>query len=1586
MQANASQKKPRRLVRRLLVLPAKYLLFFVLAIVFLVALALSIALGTVWGRAHVWQLAQDPINGLLPGRIEVERIDQLSPWGLDVVGIRIFDPQDTLVVSAQHLKLTTDLSEILRGTIAARELILESASVDARVLEPRRGLLAAFIDPDAPASPPSPGPPPDIVIRGIKVERVLVHAPPTEPVGAIDAHLDALEGDFSLTGGQPAATVRKLKLRATREGQALAELEATADIAQEQRPSTLSLHLDSLGMSLDTDILGVLPSQPNWNKENVSIDLSIQDVTAERLSELLRDPSLKDAFRGEVDVQLKADGQPADLTVHGGVSTAGGEVEIVKLSLTDAAATVELSVNEFHAGTLRDGLPQEPITFHLQAEANGLPPADTEFRVTLSEASFDGESLPHLELTGTKRPQQIDPFRLQLRDGDSHLDADGTLGLDGSANVALRLDLRDELVARVGRLLDAGAGGRITANVQAVRTADGNLKSEGRLELTRARWNEISVDSVGAGLNLSGIPPELHGRVEISAAGLSTEGAYVDDAELTLMGGPEHYTISLNASGGQEPPPATEPRAQAETSAINLQAEIARQAQATEVQAHGEGRVAGHAFELQLERTSIRDAGAIDTDGLELRLAGQELTIQGGFGGRFRAREDGLRLVSGTLDLSELSEALDLPETICGTARLDATLWGDQETPILALNVAGEDVGLANKPAAMLNLEARFDSKAGQADTELHVSSGQVLGLELQAEATFAGGAGYAARLPASETDIQLTLTELSSEFVSPYLPAGTLPFAGSARGKYHGTGSLNDPSLDAKTELHVLEGEEQTLIEHRLSYDAGALRTELSVQDESGPWAKLLANLQLRDPPPGLDRIANAFKSAPAEAQWEVQLSTKPRELKNIPLVTSFVEVSKLPPAIAGIQLDAQHQPGQEPQVDARLTAKQSQSLQRGACSQGDLLTKIHYQHMNATNELVVVASLQGTELLRAQVTAEQALLPLLRGKKPRPGPVNLNLQSQDLKIEELPFVCGVARGTVSAHAEGSDLLGASPELEVDMKADNFSLGDLKRLSIELAARAHQSGGEVEAQLQGTGTHRESRANLSARLPWTFSQGKFEMEQDVPLDLDLDLHHLPIAPLLPPKGAISYASGTLDGELQVRGSLQSPLVDGQLDFEQLEFTTTALAQPLSDVNGRVTFRGRRITVEHFEAHDREGVLTLAGTVDLTNTDRIEAKVEVVAEDFPLRQQGQVVAITNVKAQTHSIVEPHQTVVRLRLQDVDTWLENASIRTGISLDHHPEFVVNGQVPPELQKSLSRENRSKKRDSKQEDAPEESASPKKEASAGPGESEPSAKDEEEVEPHEVHIKIDAEERFWIKRDDFAVKLSALLDTEIRGDEVRVRGDVTIDRGYLQLFGKVFDLERESYLKFIGSNPPNPVLSLEAIHKTRGGNDVSVRITGRGDEPVLTFFVDGDEVDASIAVQAMFGGREKEGDSKSASTQAQSFVSGLTAGVLATAARRELGAAAPIIMIDPADKAGEGRIRAGFDLDDIIPEFMAPIVTGMYIEGIVARESSGESSQATTMFGTLLEIYFPKNFYTAGQYGPGTTWSVDVGWQL
>jgi hypothetical protein len=30
--------------------------------------------------------------------------------------------------------------------------------------------------------------------------------------------------------------------------------------------------------------------------------------------------------------------------------------------------------------------------------------------------------------------------------------------------------------------------------------------------------------------------------------------------------------------------------------------------------------------------------------------------------------------------------------------------------------------------------------------------------------------------------------------------------------------------------------------------------------------------------------------------------------------------------------------------------------------------------------------------------------------------------------------------------------------------------------------------------------------------------------------------------------------------------------------------------------------------------------------------------------------------------------------------------------------------------------------------------------------------------------------------------------------------------------------------------------------------------------------------------------------------------------------------------------------------------------------------------------------LVELYFPHQLFSTGQWGPGTTWSIDWGWQL
>lgn len=104
----------------------------------------------------------------------------------------------------------------------------------------------------------------------------------------------------------------------------------------------------------------------------------------------------------------------------------------------------------------------------------------------------------------------------------------------------------------------------------------------------------------------------------------------------------------------------------------------------------------------------------------------------------------------------------------------------------------------------------------------------------------------------------------------------------------------------------------------------------------------------------------------------------------------------------------------------------------------------------------------------------------------------------------------------------------------------------------------------------------------------------------------------------------------------------------------------------------------------------------------------------------------------------------------------------------------------------------------------------------------------------------------------------------------------------------------------------------------------------------------------------------------------------------ASVLAVTARRELGAAAPIISIDPGDEIKTGRVRAGFELDPLIPSFLAPLVRGAYVEGIVAGSDAESNSKTGVQGGVLIELYFPYNLIGSGQMGPGETWSLDLVW--
>jgi hypothetical protein len=206
-------------------------------------------------------------------------------------------------------------------------------------------------------------------------------------------------------------------------------------------------------------------------------------------------------------------------------------------------------------------------------------------------------------------------------------------------------------------------------------------------------------------------------------------------------------------------------------------------------------------------------------------------------------------------------------------------------------------------------------------------------------------------------------------------------------------------------------------------------------------------------------------------------------------------------------------------------------------------------------------------------------------------------------------------------------------------------------------------------------------------------------------------------------------------------------------------------------------------------------------------------------------------------------------------------------------------------------------------------------------------------------------------------------------------------VALRRGYLQLLGKVFELGESSRIEFVGSSPPDPVLDIQAQARNRGQSEtVTVKISGRARAPVLEFMVDDRTVSAGEAAEKLFAPRATGG---TAMSQVQSFVGGLSSGLLALSARSELGEMMPILLVEPGSETSASRVRAGFELDSLVPRALAGIIRGVYVEGIIA--SGNGQQQQDTGGGVLLELYLPHDLVTSGQYGPGETWSIDLGWQ-
>ncbi|MET0413512.1 MAG: hypothetical protein ABW217_19540, partial [Polyangiaceae bacterium] len=812
---------------------------------------LGLVLGTHDGRQWLLARALGALQGAIPGQVRVLSLERLDPLGLELRGLSVLDPTGAEVLKLERLALELAPEQLVSKRIVLRSLVLEQGLLDlTNIARSDRGLLAAFVDPNAPASPPSDEPPPYVRVDVIELRALDVRAPVLEPIGAVTLRGLALDANFELAG-TPRAKLDRLTAELERDGAPLGRIERVSLWLRQGAASELSLRAALGAITLGVDARGVLPPTAGWRDQPATAKLFVRGVSGRELAALLRQPELALAFDGDANLALEAAGPPRELGVKATLANAAGPLALVGTVHDFARAELELALDGFEPAKLRADLPRATLGLRLSAQADATDPARIPFSLALSQARVGREPLPELTLSARYEQSALHDIDLLLRESDSTLTARGQATFAGAAELALALDLRDQALARLGRLGGVPARGHVTLDAKVTRAESGRLGLMGKLG-GRALWTRgAALERLDASFALSGAPSALSGELTLDARNLSAGAQRVPNLALTLQGGPHRWLAKADGDLGVA------------TAALDLLLEPGPDELV--LWGNARGKLQGTPFELDISRTRLTP-GALSTEGIELELAAQRLRLWG----ELSERHADIELESEPIELAALGRLAALPEPLAGSAHLTGRLQGSLEEPRASLRVELQGVALAERPALDLHAQAELDAAAGSAGLELTLHSsapqtsaandttpaanttpaptavttpaGEQLALELDAATRFAVGAPWTEELAAGTSDVSLTLAHLDLAFVEAWLGAEPLGTSGSVSAQAHASGTLADPRLDARVRAELEPSGTTSKLEltHTLAYAKGRIDGTLAVDDARGRWIDL--------------------------------------------------------------------------------------------------------------------------------------------------------------------------------------------------------------------------------------------------------------------------------------------------------------------------------------------------------------------------------------------------------------------------------------------------------------------------------------------------------------------------------------------------------------------------------------------------------------------------------------------------------------------------------------------------------------------------------------------------------------------------
>lgn len=1501
------------------------------------------------------QLASEAISGLIAGRLEIGAIDSLSLWKLHATDIAFFDPNGEEVISGDALTLRYDLLSLLDGTLRFTHARLDGGSL--RLIENAEGL-PTFLDGFAPLdTEPSEGGGLDAFVEdmhldGVSVSGAVLGFEGLEAEGVhahmrmafeADAHdgflLQVFHAGGQVVGPYPfAVDADDLRARISGSEGTWLWTRAQLPLSPEQRAEGAAVEEARVELRLtNTDDGG----------SHLDLQARIDNLRGERLAEAGQ--AWAEGLQGPLSGPIHLQGPTDDLRLRSWLQTAGGDFEADASLPSDGPIEVEIRTGAIDVGAIHEAAPAMVVAG--SARIVVPPDGDPSFEAELDPFDAFGFSLPGLSVAGRFTESGVSIDNASLADAGNSIEVSGNV--DGEGNTQLRVRGRVDQVARESNLRDLVPGVRASVRFDSSLT----LRDGGQRIDMRGRWilRNVSVGALRADLIVA--EGRIFGAIDAPQIDLSLEnenvrvaGEALGDGPGRVSGGPERFALSLSL--GRAPQSisfdaelALGDTIQVEVPQLTLVSPGYRWQGAVQGIRYHPARASVQRFVLRNGRGSSIDASA------RVRLAGRPRTDE----------SDHLNVELTNLPMEALAPWLgermpDADGVLSGRLELEGSL---RRSPI----IHGDGSLTGGRLGALENLEADWllDYRDGnlQADASVGTTaSGSERLLNL-----FLTGLLDPSEAPidALEHGVYELVAETSGFPLQQLTSVVSLPedfpaITGVASGRLQASGSIDFFDFHGDLRVPRLELEELVTlgVDTQFSFRDGALIAHVITRDSAGDLLEAEGSISL--PLPSVLADPTLLLPLLDTAPWRLA-ARLPRRI-----------LGRLPHKLARLI----------PHGDA-LEASANLTLSGGAFgTRGDLLGRVEWRgdieddgtcgqhsrplvHIDArlrgdTTEVRLAGITNGQEVVEAHASASTPIERWLNNPESfRMPATTVEANVRDLHLESIPVLCERAAGPIDAAIVADNLLTDAPWAQLELHAEGVRL---RRSTTSIGAR-HRGPRLVETEAFNVTVKAlaaDGIVGANTNITW-WDGGSTTLEADAPivwnaetpvpsigeegeLHAHAELHNTPLDAALFWVPGFGNVSGSLEGSVTASGEVASPSLTGAVDLTGGRIELPSFGQRLEDTEGTFIFEGERVALQGLRARDGEGLVHMAGDIAMDGIFPESLDLRIDATDFPVRQEGSVIASLTGTVGLAMAFGAKRLEGELRVDTLDVYLPEGVGRATQPLHSHPDIELVGAQPNETFDSYA-----------------------------------------------IALHVDASTPFKVQSDDFGAVVAAELDVLFADPSFRVGGQVTIEQGSLELYGKRFDV-REGSMRFDANDEElNPVVNLVAVHplRSRPGETVTVTATGTLAQPRIGFASTITNDDASI-IALLVSGQVREDSFAEASQRTQDFLIGVASGVLTLSLREEFGRHFPAVVFR-GNEYGGTRIGAGYSFDDLIPDWMQRVVTGIYVEGYLnTRSDAGATTTGQVQdYGFLLELSFPRDVVWSTTYAPPSSGKIDLTWQ-